>query len=324
MKNLDQLDRRILFELDCNSRQSFSMLARKLRQGRDRIEYRVNRLIENKIIRNFVAEIDLYKLGLTLFKTYLRLENNKPRVAEFVAYLRKHPRIYWVALCDGGWDLAIVIWAHSPQEFYTIHSQILSKFNEVVLNFSAYTIVQYKVQSRNYLYKTGRSDKRMEGTPQNIPIDSIDTAILGLLAKNCRMTNLEIAERINTTQAVVRYRIESMEKKGIILGYLLDLRLASLNMQSFKAQFFIRNYQLEYRNLFIDYCNRHPNIIYYIEQVGDCNIELELEVSDYQEYAFIIDEIRGEYSKFIRNFSTMLIRDFWHSPMPSTLPILQE
>ncbi|MDZ4784683.1 MAG: Lrp/AsnC family transcriptional regulator [bacterium] len=67
MKNLDVLDRRILFELDHNSRQSISTLARELRQGRDRVEYRMQRLFDQKIIQRCFAYIDLNKLGLTLF-----------------------------------------------------------------------------------------------------------------------------------------------------------------------------------------------------------------------------------------------------------------
>ena len=38
------LDRRILYKLDCNSRQSLSELARSVRLGRDLVTYRIDRL----------------------------------------------------------------------------------------------------------------------------------------------------------------------------------------------------------------------------------------------------------------------------------------
>jgi DNA-binding Lrp family transcriptional regulator len=317
MKTLDLLDRRILFELDRDARQSISALARKIKQGRDRVEYRVERLFSEQIVLKSVAAVDVFKLGLSLFKTYLRLENKKSRVAEFITYLRKHPRVYWVALCDGGWDLAVIVFAESAREFYDIHSAILSEYNELVLNFSSYLVVEYRINNRNFLIKAPRSQYRLSGIPVKNPIDNVDFKILRLLAQDARLSALEIADRIRSTAAIVRYRIEHLEKVGIITGYHLDLNLNAVGLQHFKAQFFIRDYKLSLRKQFLEYCNQQPNISFYIEQIGDCNIEIEFEVADYQEYARIIDDIRGEFSGLIRNFNTMLIRESWYSNMPS-------
>jgi predicted transcriptional regulator len=66
-KQLDKLDRQILFELDCNSRISFSDLAKKVRNGRDTVEYRVSRLIERQIIRSFTVAINHYRLGFQVY-----------------------------------------------------------------------------------------------------------------------------------------------------------------------------------------------------------------------------------------------------------------
>lgn len=320
MASIDPLDRRILFELDHNSRQSVTTLARKLRQGRDRIEYRIQKLVDQKIIAKYHAQIDLYKLGLIFFKTYLRLENNKLRIAEFLRYLMQHPRVYWFALCDGSWDLIVVILATGPKEFYEIHNSILSQFNEVVINFSTFTIVDFKIHPRTYLQKAARTPIAFGDTRERTEIDQLDYQILRLLAQDARIPSSQIAEITNSSPAVIGYRIEALEKRAIILSYQLGLNLKALNMVMFKAQFYLRSYDLKLRQQFSDYCSQNPNITYFIEQVGDCNIEIELEVSDYQEYAKIIEEIRSEFAKLIRNFSTMLIRSTWHAPMPIELP----
>ena len=111
-----------------------------------------------------------------------------------------------------------------------------------------------------------------------------------------------------------------MEASGIISGYRLEIDLAKIGMLFFKTQFFLRNYELSLRQQFIEYCRTNPHIINYIEQVGDCNLEIELEVNDYEQYCEIIDEVRGEYSKLVRNYQTMLIRKSVRYPLPSELP----
>ncbi len=324
MTKLDALDKKILFELDKNSRVPFSTLAQKLRQGRDRVEYRYERLIEEKLIRRCIASVDVYKLGLTLFKTYIRIEYRKPRVIEFLNYLRNHPRIYWVAQCDGVWDIIFAIFAENAEDFYRIHSEILSSYNEIVLNFAAYTLVEYKCLSRSYFHKSPWSQHRLGGVPVRNPIDSIDFHILKHLARDARMPVVELAERTDTTAAVIKYRIERLEKLGIITGYHLDLDLSKFGLQMFKVQLFVRDYQLGLREQFMEYCLNQPNIVYYIEQVGDCNIELELEVESYQDYALIMEEVRAEYARLIRNFNTVFLRNIWISPVPTEIPSLLE
>src|SRR5690606_31444023 len=106
--------------------QTTSDIARTVKQGRDRVEYRIERLQTEGILRTCTTSVNLHKLGFTIFKTYLRVENNKVRVPEFIRFLRDHPRVYWIALADGSWDLMIAIFAKNPQEFYEIHNKILS------------------------------------------------------------------------------------------------------------------------------------------------------------------------------------------------------
>ena len=74
-EKLDLLDRKILYELDINSRQSLNELARKLQRNRNVIEYRIKRLEEKGIIRNFVTLLDAGRLGLMIWNVYVEFQN---------------------------------------------------------------------------------------------------------------------------------------------------------------------------------------------------------------------------------------------------------
>jgi Lrp/AsnC family transcriptional regulator for asnA, asnC and gidA len=58
------------------------------------------------------------------------------------------------------------------------------------------------------------------------PIDNTDMKLLQLLQKNARMTNIELAEKLNMSEATVRRRINNLVDRGFIRGFsaLLDYK----------------------------------------------------------------------------------------------------
>jgi len=73
MRKLDLTDRKILLELDTNARASFSEVGKKAGIGKNNVQYRTKRLVEDGIIKKFVTQFSLGKLGLFLGKIYLQL-----------------------------------------------------------------------------------------------------------------------------------------------------------------------------------------------------------------------------------------------------------
>jgi hypothetical protein len=90
-------------------------------------------------------------------------------------------------------------------------------------------------------------------------------------------------------------------------------------MMFFKAQLFLRNYTSTLREEFREFCQQNPYISCYIEQLGDATLEIELQVHDYEQFNEIIDEIRASFSKLVRNFQTVLIRQARFNWLPRDL-----
>ena len=70
MVKIDAIDKKILFELDTNARMSYSDLGKKLRIGKNNVQYRVNKLSEAGVIKKFVVQPSLAKIGLFLGKIF--------------------------------------------------------------------------------------------------------------------------------------------------------------------------------------------------------------------------------------------------------------
>lgn len=310
---IDRLDRRILFELDHDARQSVSQLARKLRQGRDRVEYRIQRLTERGIITRFVTMVNYAQLGFQVSKTYLRLSGSKEQQRKCVSFLKNHPKVYWIAETHGAWDLFFSVFTKDLKEFHDVQDQILSQFSPILIQFDVYPLVDVFFFKKNYLFKTDDTYVHIGGHQTHQELDPLDLGILSLLCENARTPNTVIAEKFSTSPAVIAYRIERLEQERVIAGYRIDIDLVKLNMVFIKTQVFIQNYTELFSKKLFQFALSHPNITYYIQQIGSCKLELELEVNDfYQQYA-IIDELKAQFGKDIKNTESSLIhREYFH------------
>ena len=61
-------------------------------------------------------------------------------------------------------------------------------------------------------------------------IDEIDTKIISILQKDARISNAEIARRLNMAPSATFERLKKLEKRGIIRDYVTLLDPKSLNM----------------------------------------------------------------------------------------------
>ena len=68
MEKIDLKDRKILFELDINSRQTLTQIGRKVGLPKTVVAYRIKRLQERGIIKSFYTVIDVYKLGFIMMR----------------------------------------------------------------------------------------------------------------------------------------------------------------------------------------------------------------------------------------------------------------
>ena len=94
---LDVKDRKILYELDKNSRQSYSSLAKKVGLSQEAVRYRVNSLVGNKAISKFFTVVNVSMLGLTFYKILLKFHNiNEKKKEDIINYLIKQDFVAWI------------------------------------------------------------------------------------------------------------------------------------------------------------------------------------------------------------------------------------
>ena len=74
MTKIDLKDRKILYELDLDARQSLTKVGKKVGLKKDVVSYRIKRMQDEGIIKNFWTAINTFKLGYNVFRIYINFQ----------------------------------------------------------------------------------------------------------------------------------------------------------------------------------------------------------------------------------------------------------
>jgi len=307
---LDLKDKKILYELDKNSRASLGEISKKVRVSKEVVFHRINRLVNENVIAKFLTVPATYRLGLTGYKVYLRLANtSKEDLKKITKHLKKEKSVYYTSVCKGRWDLIFGIWAKSNQEFFKIHNAILDKFSKHIQEKELSITVENLQFNRRWFYNDNLTPEEFTfgENEEEVKLNEEDKKILDLITLNSRMKLVDISEKVNLSPKVVAYRIKEMEKKKIIRGYKVFLNSSVMGFNTYKAFVYFKNINEERKKEFIDYCKNLPNIINMVTTFASWDMEMMFETEKDEEYYRIMDDIKEKFSDIIKFYESVFM-----------------
>ena len=305
---LTNKDRNLLFELSLNARASITELARKTRMSKQVVSYRLNLLEKNKVILGYHAITNIYKLGKTHYRVFIKYQNmSSEKEEELIDYLVNHPKIVWIAIFDGDLDFAYLVWADNIREFEQIYDEINEKFGKYFLEkfFSIATKIEYL----KYKFLNNNKDATsliFGDCFEKNQLDKLDGNILAELNKDARISLVKIANKNNTSAKVIKTRIDRMLKEKIILGFNIKLDHKKIGYTHRKVFLKLNDVSKEKINKLSSYLKEQPNTIYLVKAIGDYDLEFELMTKTNEEFHKIIKELRTRFSEDINNYSTVI------------------
>ncbi len=307
--DLDEKDMLILNELERNARLSIIKIAKKLRLSKDGVNYRIKKLIDNKIITRFFTDIDVSKFGLILNKVAFQFQNTtKEKEEEIFNFLKSHPKIGWVAFCSGRWDCVIVAYVKDLYEYDSLIKKINHKYGRYIHSKEFIAHPKYYVCNRKWL-KPGEKPSISEigGIIKNEKIDDIDIKIVKILAENARIPIIDISKRLNLTASAIIKRIKSLEKLKLIKNYRIGLNLEKIGKEFCKSFIYLQNMTDENEQELVSFCLHHPNVTALTHAIGAWDLELEMEVNNFDEFYKIMNEIKNRFKNIIRSYEAIVI-----------------
>ena len=304
-------DRKILGELDRNSRQSLAEIAKHTNLSKDVVNYRLNNLLKAGVIEEFNTHVNLAKTGYFYHKLYLQFQNlTEKKEKEIIDYFISHERVNWFASCSGRWDMIIGFMVKSIIEFDRIILDITGKFGDYILSKDISAPVKtYDCGRILFLQEkpfTPR-DALLVGEANAVQLDKDDEELLRIVGNNARLPTVEIAKKSTLTPRQVSYKLKQLVDKNVINYFGVRLNLNVLGIQFYKLLIKFHNINYGKRQKFINHCTRIPQTIYIIVCAGSWDIEPEFEVNSHEELEAIVKDLRGKFSDIIRTIEIVRI-----------------
>jgi len=94
---------------------------------------------------------------------------------------------------------------------------------------------------------------------EKVKLDLTDRKILAELDKNCRISNSTLAKKVNKSREAVKYRIQQLQKRGIIEKFITSINPNKLGYYMFKVYLKLENIPEE-REKFFEELKKSPDI----------------------------------------------------------------
>jgi Lrp/AsnC family transcriptional regulator for asnA, asnC and gidA len=310
MYNLDVKDKKLLYELDNNARQSIPQISKKLGLHNNVVRYRINRLEKLGIIKEYYTVIDSYKLGYFVIKFYTQFQNISSNIKNEIINYLKNSEITWVvASLEGEFDLDAIFWVRDINEFYTFWELTLQQFGKYFKD----PRILYQIQAISYknsflldLKERPENEKfEVSGQVKKIVIDDIDYDILKILSSNARIPSINLSKKLNLSSNTIKYRLRHLIKLDIIQGFRANIDFSKLGYINVKADLFLNNFNNKQK--LIHYVKKHPNLLCIMNSIGYSNLELEFNVKNTHQFYEIMREIIDNNPDAIQNYKYFII-----------------
>jgi len=310
--HLDDKDKKILYALDVNARQSASEIGKKIGLSKHIVTYRIKKLRNEGIIQKLYAVLDTAKLGFTTYKAFLRLQNtgiNKQN--EIITYLKDHPHVQFLMSADGMFDLVFNILAKNVEELYDLFRDLENRYGNyiaekeiIVMVFSSFFFRDYLVNKKS---TQARTPVFFGSAPFLTKIDETDEKILSKLGDNARISFTDIAKEVDLTPDTVGIRVKKLEKTHVIQNYILLPNFSLMNQTSYKVMFALRDLTEKKEKEFLQYMKTQPNIWFHSKSLGKWDLEINMDVDNANQFRDIMMEIKSKFSDIIKGYNTLQV-----------------
>lgn len=289
---MDKVDLRLLQELDKDPRITTSKLAKKLRVSQQVANYRLNRLIEDKVIIKFGTIINLKNLKQEHYRVFFKFHPSKFRDKEIFEWLKAKRGIYWASRIGGKYDLLIVLFVENFDEFDRFIDELNKRFPGLVKDYTScyaldHAFYKHKYMSRDFSTITYASHDPVKD------IDELDYYILSRIKDNCRLSALELSKGKDVSYKTIINRIKSMEKRGIILGYRLFLK--EMDKKRFVLLFSFKDYSKDSEKRLRSFLAQHDEVTQTLRLFGVFNLFAHVRTDDNEKLQKLIIELRDKF-----------------------------
>lgn len=142
-----------------------------------------------------------------------------------------------------------------------------------------------------------------------VDLDATDHKILNQLQADGRMTNAELADRINLSQSACSRRVQRLESEGVIEGYAALVNHAAVSRPATVfVEITLNSQQREVLNAFEAAVRECPAVMFCHFMSGDADYFLEVAAADTADYERIYMAYLSQFPGVARIRSSFALR----------------
>lgn len=307
LKLLDLKNRKILYHLDLNCRQSNTEIGKKVGLSKDVVAYRIKKMEDEGVITCYWTAINTYKLGYYVFRIYINLIDVSAKIkTEIVQYFVKNEDGWAVLTFKGPVDLDVVLWVKDVYAFNQYWINTLQLYGKYFAQNTISILTHVISCKKSFLLDGDESSSERELYTTNckgdpIPIDELDYQILDELALNARIPLLDLAKKLQCSSQTVTYRIKHLMEKEIIQAFRVNINPSKLGLQGCAVDLYLKDQTL--RKQILDYIKQKPNIYdLMVMSIGWSDLAFELYINNMNELSKLMQEIETQFPDAIRRY----------------------
>lgn len=306
-KNLRIVEKKVLRQLEIDSRMAFSKIGKNIRKSQQQVCYTVNALLEKEILNGFFTIIDYSKLDIINFCVFFKVNYiNKGNLDNIIKFIKNNMHSSYIAATSGRFDLVCSFLTKNPSQFNKTLKNIVEEFSKELVSYEVLTIIVNKWYGRKYLFEKQDMPELslFGGDREPEDVNEIDLKILYELSADARVNSAEIANKLKTTPKTVIKHIRELQTRKIIKGFKPLVNPRRMNHISRLLLIKYHNISINLEDQFVKYMKIHPNIVSISKSLGGCDIIITVEAANSIEYRKIEMEIREKFSELIHTIES--------------------
>jgi len=306
MVDLDLKDRKILYELDLNCRQSNAQIGKKVGLSRKVVEYRIKRMEDDGAITGYSTLIDIFKLGYHVYRLYLKLQDIPPDIKnELVSLFINYKNVWVVHSTTGKFDIGSVIFVDNVYEFYNFYNNIVDNYGNYISEKTTGIYVIADEYEKTYLLSEVKDNHKRLHYPiicdgSICEIDELDYKILNKIVVNARIPLIKLADELKTSHQTINNRIKCLLSNGVIKNFRVDIDFSKIGLKYFYIQFILKD--TSKRNDIINFVKLLPSFKCLNVAIGYTEMDLEFIFNTIEEMDDLLDKLENKFPNSIRSF----------------------
>jgi len=300
-------ERKVLSYLQSDWRLDVPEIAKATGLRTHAVSYALKKLSDKKVMRRFVM-YNIHALGLTDYCVFFNVQGAGKRIRDAVlTYATESTQTTYVAELSGRYQYTASIMARSIFEVEAFFDGLARRLQQPSLDLSFGIRAQWSVFPIKYLDPIARKLPPLTRTKSSndASIDALDDKLLTVLSRDPNISWSKLAGVVGIPYSTIRYRIDSLVKRGVIIGFPHAVDGAKLGRHPFRILVVARGIDASLRRDLFSFAASHPMCTMFVRCLGAWDFELNYDLEELAQGGEMVQELHDKFGAHIQSTSTL-------------------